>query len=410
MNIFNLKKQTWRNLLLGELALLLIFTIVIFSMGRPQEIINMVFVVILILLNLFQDKGRIMKNIVTVINIAVLPALIGASWYITGNMILRGIYSNLVLEVAFVIIWLIFLAFLPFPLIQNSASRVHNWFLRLLTSLSLMILPSAATELKIKGLHVLQVLNKQGVIQAVLSLLLICLLVYSWGYRFNPNLRFSPSKNFSWPVLITIIIISILDLCWNDFGYNGKTIWSMYFTFTSDPFRFTWSSLARGLEAGIFEETCRYIWIIILLAAFNRFSKWRVPVAIYGSTLLFMSMHISNIGANGQTVAATIEQILATSGAMMWAALYLYSGKLWATMLLHFFYDFFIFLQEGINTPATWNGNISDWASFLTPLILGFIVTIWMLTGKKRRQVMEENADRLLNQTSKPELPTFIEE
>ena len=139
----------------------------------------------------------------------------------------------------------------------------------------------------------------------------------------------------------------------------------------------------------------RYINIMILLIASRNLKKWRIPIAVYGSTLLFALPHFSNIGWNGQTVAATISQVLAVTDAMIWVVAYFYIGKLWFIMIVHFFNDYFINIQWGWNSPSTWTGDFNDWATTIIPLIFGLIVTIWMMYGK-RRLVMEEKVDRLL--------------
>lgn len=64
-------------------------------------------------------------------------------------------------------------------------------------------------------------------------------------------------------------------------------------------------------------------------------------------------------------------------------------------MLAHFLMDYFINLQSGWASSTSWSGDIYDWMDALLPLIFGLAVTIWMMYGQ-RRQVMEENVDRLL--------------
>ncbi|MBA1393047.1 CPBP family intramembrane metalloprotease, partial [Lactobacillus sp. XV13L] len=95
--------------------------------------------------------------------------------------------------------------------------------------------------------------------------------------------------------------------------------------------------MTAALEPGILEETERYLNIIILLAGFNRFPKWRVPIAVYGSALLFGLPHLSNLGIYGETLPATLAQAIGVTGdGFLWAVLYLYSGKIWPSMLAHF--------------------------------------------------------------------------
>ena len=138
--------------------------------------------------------------------------------------------------------------------------------------------------------------------------------------------------------------------------------------------------------------------IIILLAGFKRNRSWRVPIAIYGSALLFGLSHLGNSGWNGETFEATIAQVIGVMGSgFLWAILYLYSGKLWIPMIFHFLMDYLANLQSGWNS-AGWqfNGWATDYISEVLMVLVPLAVTVWMMYGK-RRKVLEENADRLMN-------------
>lgn len=280
-----------------------------------------------------------------------------------------------------------------------SASQIKNWFLRLIAfGLFLDVQYGSDQVLLIsKSLPVMHSINNQGVVSAFALLILVCFLVRSWGFRFNPNLKFQPSANFSWVVYSVLILLLVINVAWNTFGGNGNNIFSILFSYIVDIHSkyINVPSFTSSLEPGVLEEAERYINIMILLIASRNLKKWRIPIAVYGSTLLFALPHFSNIGWNGQTVAATISQVLAVTDAMMWVAAYFYIGKLWFIMIVHFFNDYLINIQWGWNSPSTWTGDFNDWATTIIPLIFGLIVTIWMMYGK-RRLVMEENVDRLL--------------
>ncbi|MEK3549222.1 CPBP family intramembrane glutamic endopeptidase [Lactobacillus crispatus] len=186
-------------------------------------------------------------------------------------------------------------------------------------------------------------LTYQGVIAAIALLTMTCFLVKAWGYHFNPNLKFIKSPSFQKKILLALLIV-------------------------------------------------------IFLAGFNRFPKYRIPVAIYGSAILFGLSHLSNLGWHGESFTATIAQVIGVMGsAFIWAELYLYTGKLWLPMIYHFLMDYISDLQSGWNSAGwSWNGEITDY--IYTVLIVGvpLLFSIWMLFGK-RRQVMEDNADLILN-------------
>ena len=217
-------------------------------------------------------------------------------------------------------------------------------------------------------------LTYQGVIAAIALLTMTCFLVKAWGYHFNPNLKFIKSPSFQKKILLALLIMATIDLFYNI------------------------PNLTAAIEPGILEETERYLLIVIFLAVFNRFPKYRIPVAIYSSAILFGLSHLSNFGWHGESFTATIAQVIGVMGsAFIWAELYLYTGKLWLPMIYHFLMDYISDLQSGWNSAGwSWNGEITDY--IYTVLIVGvsLLFSIWMLFGK-RRQVMEDNADLILN-------------
>lgn len=217
-------------------------------------------------------------------------------------------------------------------------------------------------------------LTYQGVIAAIALLTMTCFLVKAWGYHFNPNLKFIKSPSFQKKILLALLIMATIDLFYNI------------------------PNLTAAIEPGILEETERYLLIVIFLAGFNRFPKYRIPVAIYGSAILFGLSHLSNFGWHGESFTATIAQVIGVMGsAFIWAELYLYTGKLWLPMIYHFLMDYISDLQSGWNSAGwSWNGEITDY--IYTVLIVGvpLLFSIWMLFGK-RRQVMEDNTDLILN-------------
>lgn len=75
----------------------------------------------------------------------------------------------------------------------------------------------------------------------------------------------------------------------------------------------------------------------------------------------------------------------------------LYTGKLWLPMLYHFLMDYLASLQSGWNSAGwTFSGYANDYIQEILMVGVPLVFTIWMMYGK-RRAVIEENVDRLLN-------------
>lgn len=250
------------------------------------------------------------------------------------------------------LLWAVYI-FLLVPIAVVHVGPIKNWFLRLLTIYFLDIQYGDAQNLAINpDFRWLHSLTYQGVIAAIALLTMTCFLVKAWGYHFNPNLKFIKSPSFQKKILLALLIMATIDLFYNI------------------------PNLTAAIEPGILKETERYLLIVIFLAGFNRFPKYRIPVAIYGSAILFGLSHLSNFGWHGESFTATIAQVIGVMGsAFIWAELYLYTEKLWLPMIYHFLMDY-----------------------IYTVLIVGvpLLFSIWMLFGK-RRQVMEDNADLILN-------------
>lgn len=232
-----------------------------------------------------------------------------------------------------------------------------------------------------------------GLWAAFVYIILGCFLAQSWGFRFNFNLKFQRSANFSNSVLAFLIIFGIVDILWNAFGGQGDTLFSVLFSYHADPMKLTLNSFSEAAEAGLMEEMNRYLIILVLLYALRN-NKWQVPITIFISALFFGLLHFSNFG--WQKLAPTVAQVtFAFSIGLFFAIVYLYTGKLWLTMLLHFFTDFLIFLQENGDQPGTWDGSTGEWLVALISVVVPVCIYLWMISGK-RRLVMQENSNRIL--------------
>lgn len=220
-----------------------------------------------------------------------------------------------------------------------------------------------------------------------------CFLARGWGYNFDFNLKFKKSINFSDGVLAFLIIFGIVDIIWNAFGGYGNNLFSVLFSYHADPMNFTLNSFSQAAEADIMEEMNRYLVIIVLLYALRK-SKWQVSMTIFISALFFGLLHFTNFG--WQKLAPTIAQVAsAFSIGLFFAVLYLYTGKLWLTMLMHFWVDFLIFLQKNGDQPGTWNGSTGEWLVAIISVVVPVCIYLWMITGK-RKLVMRENSSRIL--------------
>ncbi len=392
MKVLTWPKQRWQFLLNIQIIIAILFYLLMGISRSPYNFFTAGILLLILFLNRYQQEKRYLKYV----NIILLPKPFCSVWFYIGNYLLT--HFNKLSVLIILLWWLIWLVIL-LPLVMTSVCGVHNWILRLITfNIFLDVQYGPDAKLNIRNLPLMHTFNYQGVISALALIILVCFMVYSWGYRFNPNLKFMRSKNFKWSVFIALLLLLVINVWWVSFGGNGENLFKVLFSTEIDIQRkyFTWPNFTSALEPGILEEAERYANIMILLIAFKNLRKWRIPIAVYGSTLIFALSHFDNVGLNGQSLMATISQVIAVTDAMIWVVAYFYTGKLWLPMIAHFCTDYFINLQEGWASSASWVGDFNDWATTFIPLVFGLAVTLWMMFGR-RRQVMEENVDRLLS-------------
>ena len=393
------KEKNWKICLIIEtlLAIGYLGLDYLISTFNREEILKFRFLEILLLISLFllvfykkYQENKISRWFL----VLTLPMLIQFSWGGWFQLALKYLPNIKILStIVFYSLYLVILL----PIIVLLASKIKRTIPRLFIAFWFVItLFDDLTLWTLKtGNIIFNQINTSGLLSGLAFFILGCLLSYIWGFRLNPNLKLKRTGNFSWTVFSVLIGYAIIDIAWNDFGGAGDGLIGAFFKFSADPMKFTFLAFGQAAEAGILEETLRFLNIIILLYAMKNRPKLQVPLTILISSLLFGSMHITNFG--WQALAPTIAQAASAFGAGLFLAiLYLYSGKLWLAMLEHFLVDYLIFVQTGGSSqPASWSGDINDWATTIASVIVPLMLYIWVMFGN-RRKVLNENAQRLI--------------
>ena len=406
MNDVFLPRKRWQQIFDAQMLIALIVTILEMIPRRERTAGNFAQLVILVLVIGFnfyvqfnrKNSSKINYEINRWINLWLFSGIFINIWVEAGNYFLLNFKQ---LEILWVLLlWVAYLVLL-LPLAVLYAGDLKKWYLRIL-AVYLLDQQYGPDQLLLvsKNLRIMHSITWQGVIAALALLILACFLGYAWGYRFNPNLKFVKSRNFQMSIFVIVIAFATIDLFYNAFSDYDKQIWTAFFSYSIDiqSKYLTIPNLTSAIEPGILEETERYLMVLIFIAGFNRFPKWRVPIAVYASGILFGLSHAGNVGWNGETLSATIAQVIGVMGSgFLWAVLYLYSGKLWLPMIFHFLMDYLADLQSGWNS-AGWqfSGWDTDYISEILMVAVPLAFTIWMMFGQ-RRAVLEENANRLLN-------------
>ena len=406
MNDVIMSRKRWQQIFDAQMLIALIVTILEMIPKRERNagnIFQLVCLVLVIGLNFYvqfkrKNPSKISYEINRWFTLWLLSDLFIDAWLKVGNYFLLNFKQLEILCV--LLLWAAYLVLL-LPLAVLYAGDLKKWYLRLI-AVYLLDQQYGPDQLLLvsKNLRIMHSITWQGVIAALALLILACFLGYAWGYRFNPNLKFVKSRNFQMSIFVIVIAFATIDLFYNAFSDYDKQIWTAFFSYSIDiqSKYLTIPNLTSAIEPGILEETERYLMVLIFIAGFNRFPKWRVPIAVYASGILFGLSHAGNVGWNGETLSATIAQVIGVMGSgFLWAVLYLYSGKLWLPMIFHFLMDYLADLQSGWNS-AGWqfSGWATDYISEILMVAVPLAFTIWMMFGQ-RRAVLEENANHLLN-------------
>ena len=298
------------------------------------------------------------------------------------------------------IVGIVLLLLVDIPVVVVNFPVVKNWFMRLFMIFILYLNYSYNVNRFLGTSGVIKAIIRSGVIIALATFILAFFITRAWQLKFQWNLKLGKSKNFQWLALILLLIFSVWFAFFNSFVTLAPSLADLlcFWQWDFSTFEVTLNSVLAAIEAGIFEETLRYLNLVILLVAMRNF-KYRMIFAIVISSILFSLSHLGNLGISTFLIKfdleTTLQQVIYTFGAgMLFAVIYLYTGKLWLSISIHGLIDL-IALSE---TPLTRivSPLITDgWISAIIILLIPLVVTLLMMTGK-RKKFMEENVGRII--------------
>lgn len=298
------------------------------------------------------------------------------------------------------IVGIVLLLLVDIPVVVVNFPVVKNWFMRLFMIFILYLNYSYNVNRFLGTSGVIKAIIRSGVIIALATFILAFFITRAWQLKFQWNLKLGKSKNFQWLALILLLIFSVWFAFFNSFVTLAPSLADLlcFWQWDFSTFEVTLNSVLAAIEAGIFEETLRYLNLVILLVAMRNF-KYRMIFAIVISSILFSLSHLGNLGISTFLIKfdleTTLQQVIYTFGAgMLFAVIYLYTGKLWLSISIHGLVDL-IALSE---TPLTRivSPLITDgWISAIIILLIPLVVALLMMTGK-RKTFMEENVGRII--------------
>ena len=298
------------------------------------------------------------------------------------------------------IIGLLLLLLVNIPVVMVDFPVVKNCFLRLFMIFILYLNYSYNVNRFLDTSDMIKKIVGSGVVIALATFILAFFITKAWRLKFQWNLKFEKSRNFQWVILVLLLIFSVWFSFFNSFVSLVPSLTDLlsFWRWDLSTFEVTVNSVLAAVEAGILEETLRYLNLLILLVAMRNF-KYRMISAVVISSILFSLSHLGNLGLSifftKFDLETTLQQVVYTFGAgMLFAVIYLYTGKLWLSMLIHGLLDL-IALSE---TPLTKIVNpliTNGWINAIIVLLVPLVAALLMMTGK-RKKFMEENVDRII--------------
>lgn len=347
--------------------------------------------------NIYLEKFRRLLSL-TIMPFAILLA------YVSFLSKLDKIFSHIGLVLQIVYLAGILIILLPIGYIEYG--RIKSNCVRLLSvpALTESILFGEIPALK-SSVDWLNDLVSSGLMGGFALIIFACIVVHRWGIKFNFIFKPRRSANFQLWVLIVLLIFAIwytfVNSMLNTADNFSQAFWNFQFNLLDIKNSYQFDSVAlvifTALEAGVFEEAERYLTLTTSLMLLKK-AKWRVSLAVFISSTFFALMHYGNIWTEGRSFQDVSIQVIETFGfGCFVAVLYLYTGQIWLSMLVHAATDLIVFSQTYISTGVgIMNGySFSNWLTLGIGAAIPLIFTVFMLFGK-RRKFMEENANRLI--------------
>ena len=358
-----------------------LITIVVLHLNIPLTIISGIVLALSVIFNFDFIQSKKLKDSNWFIQFFLQPLAVVMAWDYVYFELVQYHLNNWFLSTILFLYYLVM--FVPFAYV--IAAKAKNLFLRLIFIYSQYFIIGFIVSSKNS------VLLHSNVLQAVAYLIFVVLLMHLWGAA-GPDVKSNKKEN---ALVIIVLIFIILFYAFINASNNLDTFQELIKDISNDNVINFWETI----RAGIGEEiTIRYAVAVCLLWIFSK-SVHRLVFAILGSSIIFGLSHLVNL-TNSQALEATIYQVLnAFAIGLIFMTIFLYTGKIWVTMLLHFIIDWSSTFVSGTLVENSILGpNLIVNYNFTNVLILIIVfglVLIWMMHGK-RRQVMEEHAKALI--------------
>jgi membrane protease YdiL (CAAX protease family) len=150
----------------------------------------------------------------------------------------------------------------------------------------------------------------------------------------------------------------------------------------------TLANLCLALMAGFGEETAfRGLPLSYLMRQWK--DERKIPFALLLTSVLFSLVHLGNIFGGANLTITVLQLISSLCAGLFFGAVYLRSGSLWPTIVLHTLHDIVSLLDVSSISGGVMTGNLRlvDLLDLLLSVILGGI-GLWLIRPAKRGEIL----------------------
>ena len=299
------------------------------------------------------------------------------------------------------VLGMLLLLVIDIPIVVVNFPVVKNCFLRLFVVFMIFLSYIYNINRFWGEPHWVKSISFSGIVIAIATFILAFFILKAWNFNFNWNLKLIKTKHFQILVLIFLVLFSVWFAFFNTFIYLASTLSELFCFWQWDlsTFKVTTDAIMTAATAGIVEETIRCLNLMILLWTMRN-CKWQIVASVFITSIMFSLGHLTNIGINSVgmhfDLETTLQQVMYAFGlGMMFAVIYLYTGKLWLGMLIHGLLDLIAFSR----TPLSVMGlplTDDNWLIAAILMLIPLVVALMMMTGK-RLQFMQDNVNRMID-------------
>lgn len=260
------------------------------------------------------------------------------------------------------------------PIIGMVASVLFVELISVLCSVLYIIMAALITN------NAEQAAESIGSIQYALVIIiasLLVLLIHQWWFRGELHDFFSCHKLGSslllgWSSILIPLVLLALNLM------SGEMVLG---SFTN--------ALILGLQPGIFEEVSFRV-LPISIAMRSKDREKLIPVTIILTSVLFGLVHSFNVLAGADPVNTVIQVIYAAAIGFLFGAIYMRTGNLWITMILHSLTDIIAFWNADLQNTGgvlTTSQSTSENIFLIIITIVYFCNALYIFRKEKREEI-----------------------